>query len=100
MNKVTDFPVKKKPGRPKGSKTTPKIGDKVSFNKLNDMANDKEIDRLKNLIARQDDLISQLEDDLRNEKNTCAVLREECDHYDEKIESYREILKTLLEISE
>jgi len=77
---VPTFPVKKA-GRPK----------KVEVS---------ELDKLKSLVARQDDLIAQLQDDLRDQKNTCEVLRDECNQFEEKIESYREILKTLLEITE
>ena len=90
----------KKAGRPVGSKNKPKIGDVVSFKKLNDMANDAELDRLKNLIARQDDIIAQLQDDVNDHKNTCEVLRDELGQLDGKIESYREIIKTLMEITE
>ena len=83
-----------------GSKNKPKIGDVVSFKKLNDMANDVELDKLKNLIARQDDLIAQLQDDVNQLKKTREVLENECGQLEGKIESYREILKTLLEITE
>jgi len=81
MNKVPDFPVKKKPGRPK--KDT-----QVS-----------ELDRLKNLIGRQDDLIAQLQDDLKDVKAEYELLDQDLGMLEGKIESYREILKTLLEIS-
>jgi len=82
MNKVPDFPVKKKPGRPK--KDT-----QVS-----------ELDRLKNLIGRQDDLIAQLQDDLKDVKAEYELLDQDLGMLEGKIESYREILKTLLEITE
>jgi len=59
-----------------------------------------ELDNLKNLIARQDDLIAQLQDDVNDQKNTCEVLRDECGQLEDKIESYREIIKTILEITE
>ena len=59
-----------------------------------------ELDNLKNLIARQDDLIAQLQDDVNDQKNTCEVLRDECGQLEDKIESYREIIKTLMEITE
>ena len=97
------FPLKaplKKAGRPKGSKNTPKVGDKVSFKELNGMAGIAELNRLKNLVARQDDLIAQMQDELKDQKNTAQVLRDECNQLDEKIDSYREIIKTILEITE
>ena len=82
MNKVPDFPVKRKPGRPK--KNT-----QVS-----------ELDRLKNLIARQDDLIAQLQDDLKDAKAEYEVLDQDIGELEDKIESYREIIKTIMEITE
>ena len=68
--------------------------------KINDAYTKKEVDRLKNLVARQDDLILQMQDEINDQKNTAEVLRDECNQLDEKIDSYREILKTLLEITE
>jgi hypothetical protein len=62
--------------------------------------NRAEMDKLKNVICRQDDLIAQFQDDLKDHKNTCEVLRDECGQLEEKIESYREIIKTLMEITE
>ena len=68
--------------------------------KINDVYTKKEVDRLKNLVARQDDIILQMQDEINDQKNTAEVLRDECNQLDEKIDSYREILKTLLEITE
>ena len=68
--------------------------------KINDAYTKKEVDRLKNLVARQDDIILQMQDEINDQKNTAEVLRDECNQLDEKIDSYREILKTLLEITE
>ena len=68
--------------------------------KINDAFTKKEVDRLKNLVARQDDIILQMQDEINDQKNTAEVLRDECNQLDEKIDSYREILKTLLEITE
>ena len=82
MNKVTDFPVKRKPGRPKKD---------VQVN---------EIDKLKNLIGRQDDMIEQLSDEVKRLENLCQGYDEDMGLLEDKIESYREILKTLLEITE
>ena len=59
-----------------------------------------ELDRLKNLVARQDDVIAQLQDDVNDQKNAFEVLEDECGQLEDKIESYREIIKTLMEITE
>ena len=97
----------RKPGRTKGSKNKVHPDFPISTKDMSkmskiaiDQARDKELDKLNNLVARQDDLIAQLQDDLRDQKNSCEVLRDECNQFEEKIGSYREILKTLLEISE
>ena len=82
MNKIPDFPIKKKPGR---LKKNPQVS---------------ELDRLKNLIARQDDLIAQLQDDLKDAKAEYEVLDQDIGELEDKIESYREIIKTLMEITE
>ena len=82
MNKIPDFPIKKKPGRPKKN---PQVS---------------ELDRLKNLIPRQDDLIAQLQDDLKDAKAEYEVLDQDIGELEDKIESYREIIKTLMEITE
>ena len=82
MNKIPDFPIKKKPGRPKKDLQV------------------SELDRLKNLIARQDDLIAQLQDDLKDAKAEYEVLDQDIGELEDKIESYREIIKTLMEITE
>ena len=82
MNKVADFPVKRKPGRPKKD---------VQVN---------EIDKLKNLIGRQDDMIEQLSDEIKRLEKLCEGYDEDIGLLEGKVESYREILKTLLEITE
>ena len=82
MNKIPDFPIKKKPGRPKKDLQV------------------SELDRLKNLIARQDDLIAQLQDDLKDAKAEYEVLDQDIGELEDKIESYREIIKTIMEITE
>ena len=92
MNKVPEFPVKKtggewlplkkKPGRPKKE---------VQVN---------EIDKLKNLIGRQDDMIAQLSDEIKRLEKVCETYDSDIDLLEGNIVSYREILKTLLEISE
>ena len=88
------FPLKaplKKAGRPKGStnKTTPKFPIKVS-----------DMDKLKNLIGRQDDLIAQLQDNLKDLERQVEEKTQEIDLLEGRIDNYREILKTLLEITE
>ena len=82
MNKVPDFPVKRKPGRPKKD---------VQVN---------EVDKLKNLIGRQDDMIEQLSDEVKRLEKVCETYDNDIDLLEGKVESYREILKTLLEITE
>ena len=90
-------------GRPKGSKNKSKITltnkDLAELQKMT-RKEKSELDGLKNLIARQDDIILQMQDEINDQKNTCEILRDECGQLEEKIESYREILKTLLEITE
>ena len=88
--------------RTPGSKNKPKTPFPVKAvdKKINDVYTKKEVDRLKNLVARQDDIILQMQDEINDQKNTAEVLRDECNQLDEKIDSYREILKTLLEITE
>ena len=85
-----------------GSKNKPKTPFPVKAvdKKINDAYTKKEVDRLKNLVARQDDIILQMQDEINDQKNTAEVLRDECNQLDEKIDSYREIIKTILEISE
>ena len=89
-------------GKTPSSKNKPKTPFPVKAvdKKINDAYTKKEVDRLKNLVARQDDLIAQMLDEINDQKNTAEVLRDECNQLDEKIDSYREILKTLLEITE
>ena len=40
-----------------------------------------EIDRLKNLIARQDDQLDQLSDDLKDNKEQAEFCRKQINHY-------------------
>jgi len=84
MNKLhnPEFPIKKKPGRPKKE---------VQVN---------EIDKLRNLIGRQDDMIEQLSDEVKRLEKVCETYDNDIDLLEGKVESYREILKTLLEITE
>ena len=83
--------TKRKPGRPKGSKNkaAPSFPVKVS-----------ELDKLKNLVGRQDDLVAQLQDNLRDLEREVEEKNQEIDLLENRIENYREILKTLLEITE
>ena len=107
MNKVTDFPVKKKPGRPKGSKNKVITSFPITTEDMSkmtkiaiDQARDKELDKLKNLIGRQDDMIEQLSDEVKRLEKVCEGYDEDIGLLEGKIENYREILKTLLEITE
>lgn len=43
--------------------------------------NISEIDRLKNLIARQDDQLDQLSDDLKDAKEQAEFCRKQINHY-------------------
>ena len=83
-----------------GSKNKPKIPFPVVDKKINDAYTKKEVDRLKNLVARQDDIILQMQDELRTDAKLLEEAKEDIDLLEGKIESYREIIKTILEISE
>jgi len=82
MNKVTDFPVKRKPGRPKKQ---PEV---------------KEVDKLKNLIGRQDDMIAQLSDEVKRLEKVCQDFENEVDELEGKLESFKTILITVLEMDQ
>jgi predicted nucleic acid-binding Zn-ribbon protein len=82
MNKVTDFPVKRKPGRPKKQ---PEV---------------KEVDKLKNLIGRQDDMIAQLTDEVKRLEKVCQDFENEVDELEGKLESFKTILITVLEMDQ
>ena len=88
--------------RTPGSKNKPKTPFPVKAfdKKINDAYTKKEVDRFKNLVARQDDLIAQMQDDLRTDAKLLEEAKEDIDLLEGKIESYREIIKTILEISE
>ena len=88
--------------RTPGSKNKPKTPFPVKAvdKKINDAYNKKEVDRLKNLVARQDDQIIQMCDELNEFKKSIEESDEEISVLIGRIESYREILKTLLEITE
>ena len=82
MNKVPDFPVKRKPGRPKKQ---PEV---------------KEVDKLKNLIGRQDDMIAQLSDEVKRLEKVCQEFENEVDELEGKLESFKTILITVLEMDQ
>ena len=88
--------------RTPGSKNKPKTPFPVKAvdKKINDVYTKKEVDRLKNLVARQDDIILQMQDELRTDAKLLEEAKEDIDLLEGKIESYREIIKTLLEITE
>ena len=83
-----------------GSKNELKFPVKEVDKKINDAYNKKEVERLKNLVARQDDQIIQMCDELNEFKKSIEESDEEISVLIGRIESYREILKTLLEITE
>ena len=86
--------------RTPGSKNKPKFPVKEVDKKINDAYTKKEVERLKNLVARQDDQIIQMCDELNEFKKSIEESDEEISVLIGRIESYREILKTLLEITE
>ena len=66
--------------------------------KINDAYNKKEVDRLKNLVARQDDLIAQMLDELKQEQNKTGKLGQELEDLEDEIDSWKEIVKTIMEV--
>lgn len=85
-------------GRPKGSKNKPKTPFPVVDKKINDAYTKKEVDRLKNLVARQDDLIAQMLDELKQEQNKTGKLGQELEDLEDEIDSWKEIVKTIMEV--
>ena len=86
--------------RTPGSKNKPKTPFPVVDKKINDAYTKKEVDRLKNLVARQDDQIIQMCDELNEFKKSIEESDEEISVLIGRIENYREIIKTILEITE
>jgi len=82
MNKllIPDFPVKKKPGRPKKQ---PEV---------------KELDRLKNIIGRQDDMIAQLSDEVKRLEKVCQDFEDEIGDLEDNVEAFKTMLITVLEM--
>jgi len=97
----------RKPGRPKGSKNkvhpdfpiTTKDMSKMSKIAV-DQARDKELDKLNNLVARQDDQIIQMCDDIAQGKKEIESLNEEISLLQTRIDNYRQIIMTLMEVTE
>ena len=85
-------------GRPKGSKNKPKTPFPVVDKKINDAYTKKEVDRLKNLVARQDDIILQMQDELKQEQNKTGKLGQELEDLEDEIDSWKEIVKTIMEV--
>ena len=81
-----------------GSKNKPKIPFPVVDKKINDAYTKKEVDRLKNLVARQDDLIAQMLDELKQEQNKTGKLGQELEDLEDEIDSWKEIVKTIMEV--
>ena len=90
-------------GRPKGSKNKPKTpfpapkGVKVTFRQLNQ---DAEQEKLKLLVAPQDDQIIQMCDEINQLKKEVAELGEEIDLFVTRVANYRQIIATLIEVTE
>ena len=76
--------------RPKGSKNKPKATFPVKVS---------EIDRLKNLIGKQDDMIQQLTDEIKRLEKVCQEFGNEVDNLEGDLDSFRTILITVLEMS-
>ena len=84
--------------RTAGSKNKPKFPVKEVDKKINDVYTKKEVDRLKNLVARQDDLIAQMLDELKQEQNKTGKLGQELEDLEDEIDSWKEIVKTIMEV--
>jgi len=84
--------------RTAGSKNKPKFPVKEVDKKINDAYTKKEVDRLKNLVARQDDLIAQMLDELKQEQNKTGKLGQELEDLEDEIDSWKEIVKTIMEV--
>lgn len=59
-----------------------------------------ETDRLKNLIARQDDVIEQLQVELKASNLKTGELGQECEDLEDKIDTYREVIKSIMEVTD
>jgi len=83
-----------------GSKNKPKTPFPVKAvdKKINDAYTKKEVDRLKNLVARQDDLIAQMLDELKQEQIKTGKLGQELEDLEDEIDSWKEIVKTIMEV--
>ena len=81
-----------------GSKNKPKTPFPVVDKKINDAYTKKEVDRLKNLVARQDDIILQMQDELKEEQNKTGKLGQELEDLEDEIDSWKEIVKTIMEV--
>ena len=86
--------------RTPGSKNKPKTPFPVKAvdKKINDVYTKKEVDRLKNLVARQDDIILQMQDELKQEQNKTGKLGQELEDLEDEIDSWKEIVKTIMEV--
>lgn len=80
------------------SKNELKFPVKAVDKKINDAYTKKEVDRLKNLVARQDDLIAQMLDELKQEQNKTGKLGQELEDLEDEIDSWKEIVKTIMEV--
>ena len=88
----------RKPGRPKGS--TNKVKFPLDDKQIKTIYKDKELDRLKALVSRQDDQIIQMCDDIAQGKKEIESLNEEISLLQTRIDNYRQIIMTLMEVTE
>jgi len=93
-------------GRPKGSKNKVNTGFPITTKDMSkmtkiavDQARDKELDKLKNLVSRQDDMIEQLTDEIKRLEKVCQEFENEVDKLEGDLDSFRTILITVLEMS-
>ena len=80
------------------SKNEPKFPVNKVDKKINDAYTKKEVDRLKNLVARQDDMIEQLTDEIKRLEKVCQEFENEVDNLEGDLDSFRTILITVLEM--
>lgn len=85
-------------GRPKGSKN--KLKFPLDDKQIKTIYKDKELDRLKTLVSRQDDQIIQMCDDFAILNKEKTAQDEEISLLQTRIENYRQIIITLMEVTE
>jgi hypothetical protein len=76
------------------------LGDNTMATKKPAAKKVSETDRLKNLIARQDDVIEQLQVELKASNLKTGELGQECEDLEDKIDTYREVIKSIMEVTD